>query len=359
MKRLMLGIAPLWLAASAATAADLPVKPPTAAIVQSGGLYAWLDGSWQDVHLPHYNLGLVLQPGGGAISPALAVDPDAKGWGISGGVGALLPSRIGARDRFDVSGSFVRAMDSQSGGAQSGPGGLGLVLLNGKVNSGVAVDIGCATCSANGTLTSSYQSWQITGRFATDYRVGAVTFTPSLALFGGHSHNDQSLAETGFPTALPGGNFVVYGAQTALGWTDWGGRVGLLATIPISSAVSFGVGGNAGWVARNVSLSGNDLVFLNAGGAILFPAATAISLSADRGAFLGNLEGSVTFAPAANSALRIFGGLNYDNSVPGIAAPVITGNFGGVLPMPTATPANIKFEAETSFYAGAGLSVRF
>jgi hypothetical protein len=55
--------------------------------------------------------------------------------------------------------------------------------------------------------------------------------------------------------------------------------------------------------------------------------------------------------------LRGFAGLNYDSRVPGIAAPQI-GGIAGIVPA-TGTPAGIKFAAETSYYAGGGITVKF
>src|SRR5215470_671208 len=121
MKKLSLfGGALTVLAAAPAWAADLPMKaPPTAAVVQTGGFYAWLDGSWQDINLPRYDLGFVFQPTGGAVTPAFSAAPRATGWGVSGGGGVLLPTGFGARDRFDVGGSFVHATDLRSGATTS------------------------------------------------------------------------------------------------------------------------------------------------------------------------------------------------------------------------------------------------
>jgi hypothetical protein len=357
---LRVGCAVAAFAAAPAVAADMPMPvkaPPTAAVVQSGGFYGWLDGSWQDIHLPRYNLGYLLQPTGGGASPAFSVDPEATGWGISGGFGWSMPTNLGTNDRFDIGGSFVHATDTRTGSAQSGAGGIGLALLDGTI----ATNVGCGAiiCSGSGTLNTDYQSWQLSGRFATDYKAGAVILTPSLAVFGGHSHSNQTLSAQGFddPTGIVVND---YTAQTALGWTDVGARAGLTATIPVTDSLSFGLGGTLGGAARDVSLAGNDLSFLNAGGAILFPTASAINLNASTAAFLANAEGSVTWTPATNWALRIFGGANFDNAVPGVAAPVITsGIFTGGGTTPTAAPASIKFEAETSFYAGGGVGVKF
>jgi hypothetical protein len=341
-----------------ATAADLPIKAPsTAAVVQTDGFYAWLDGSWQEINLPRYDLGFVFQPTGGAVTSTFSADPRATGSGVSAGVGVLLPTRFGARDRFDVSGSFVHATDSRSGvTTSSAPGAVGLALLNGTV----MVDSGCfpGPCSTlRSALSTDYQSWQVSGRFATDYKAGSVIVSPSLALFGGHSHNNQNLAQ--LQQFVGNLFFEPYYAQTSLTWTDWGARAGLTATIPVTTFMSVSLGGNLGGAARSVSLDGNDFTYLGLFNFVNLATATAISTRASTTAFLANVEGSATFTPAANWTLRIFGGANFDNSVPGVAAPVISGTPLGAAGLPTATPASIKFEAETSFYAGGGMSVKF
>jgi hypothetical protein len=55
--------------------------------------------------------------------------------------------------------------------------------------------------------------------------------------------------------------------------------------------------------------------------------------------------------------LRAFGGVNYDNSVPGITNPTFAGSPGG--PTSTTTPAHIYLASETSYYAGGSFLVRF
>ena len=61
--------------------------------------------------------------------------------------------------------------------------------------------------------------------------------------------------------------------------------------------------------------------------------------------------------PWQNVELRGFAGLNFDNRVPGIAAPVISGIAGFTGAQGVA--AGIKYTAETSYYAGGGLTVKF
>jgi hypothetical protein len=67
------------------------------------------------------------------------------------------------------------------------------------------------------------------------------------------------------------------------------------------------------------------------------------------------VEASVTGRPSSTTTIRGFVGANYDSRVPGIASPALSGNLLGVF---FATPAAIKFEHTTSWYAGGGLTVK-
>lgn len=57
----------------------------------------------------------------------------------------------------------------------------------------------------------------------------------------------------------------------------------------------------------------------------------------------------------SNVIVRGFVGLNYDSSVPGVQAPARNVAFTGS----SVPPASIRFEHETSYYAGGGLVVKF
>lgn len=80
---------------------------------------------------------------------------------------------------------------------------------------------------------------------------------------------------------------------------------------------------------------------------------SSISCTDKTTAFVANAETSLTFRLAPRWSLRTFVGLNYDNKVPGISAPVPVVGGG------TSTPAGINYQAETSYYAGGGLTVKF
>ncbi len=81
---------------------------------------------------------------------------------------------------------------------------------------------------------------------------------------------------------------------------------------------------------------------------------SSIAADADTTPFLANAEASLTLKPWSRVTLRGFVGLNYDSRVPGIAAPFVNGPCCA-----GAIPAGIKFEQETSYYAGGGATVKF
>jgi hypothetical protein len=86
---------------------------------------------------------------------------------------------------------------------------------------------------------------------------------------------------------------------------------------------------------------------------IFFPA-TPVGADATTVPFLANAEANIFAKPIPNVILRGFVGLNYDSRVPGISAPVMLSVFGT-----PGIPAGIKFQAETSYYGGGGIVVKF
>lgn len=347
-------------------AADIPIKAPgAAAVVPAGGVYLWADGSAQSIRLPTYDLGTRLLPvaPGSGISAANTYDPRATGYGISGGLGFVLPpgvplSNVGTNGRIEFSGSYVNATASQAATTVSTLGaGYSLPQVGGVTSLAGSVACGAgASCVVSSTLGTSYSNWQVSGRYATDYRVSGVTMTPSLAVFGGKSRNSQTLSETNL--VFGGAGFVRYDADTRLDWTDWGARAGLSGSVPLTNWLTFVAGGNAGLAARRVSLTGSDSAnAFTAGGVPIFtPFLSTTTSGRTTTAFVANAEASVVIGLASNWMLRAFGGLNYDSKVPGVSAPAVWLPFGGG---GTSTPAGIKYQAETSYYAGGGLTVRF
>jgi hypothetical protein len=369
MKKLFLSSVALAaiVAGGPSNAADIPAAPiykaPGAAVAQSGGFYLWADGSTQSIRLPTYDLGFRLQPPGQGTFAANTFDPRATGYGVSGGLGFVLPpgmalSNVGTNARIEFSGSYVNATASQAGSTTAPVFTLsGLPQL-----SGIAGAVGCGFgppgCSVSGTLATGYSSWQASARFATDYKANGVTFTPSLAMFGGKSRSAQTLSQT---LLFSNGNLEQYDANTTLAWTDWGGRAGLTGSVPVTDWLTFVAGGNAGLAARRVSLAGSDSQIANNGGFIFGFLPSSIAASQTTTTFVANAETSVIIRFAPSWSLRAFGGVNYDNKVPGVSAPgfVIVIPPGGGQVGIGGSPAGIKYQAETSYYAGGGLTAKF
>src|SRR5262249_11379530 len=98
------------------------------------------------------------------------------------------------------------------------------------------------------------------------------------------------------------------------------------------------------WADRRTAFAGNDVSTISTG----LPAFTSsIAESTKKTAFLANLEASASVSPSPAWKARAFVGLNYDDSVPGFAAPV------------TLAPVRISYSHETSYYAGGGVTYKF
>ncbi len=370
MNRLLIGALlafapPLGLAVAADAPPPAPVftKAPAAA---SGGAYFWADGSYQSVKLPTYALGwstATRNPIGGALLTNLGsgvqFDPRAAGEGASGGLGYVLPHGtfapvFGENVRIELGGSYVHATASQS--AASGPtafvlpNAFFLQLLNGTVGIFGACGPGSVNiaCSETATLSTSYTAWQGNAKIAGDFKSGPITLTPSAAVFGGDARNNQDLAASLAITDVFGATFTQpYKASTSLRWTDFGGRLGADAKFDFTNWLAVGLGGYVGAADRSVTLGGCDKV--NASPCF------SIASGANTTALLANAEASITIKPISSVAITAFVGLNYDDRVPGIAAPTFT---SPCCLLGTA-PATINFQAETSYYAGERASVKF
>jgi hypothetical protein len=354
MRKFLLGTIALVTVGTGALAADLkPVyKAPPATVITESGWYVWVDGDYQRVRLPAYALGLktiglIPFPD---LGPVQSFDASLNGAGVRSAIGYRLP---GSNVRLELGASYVKADGSSSQGGAAGPN-VGVQLLSGAFNNTGFQCNGAFTCSASGALNTSYNSWQVNGKAAYDANFGIVTVTPSAALFGGTSHANQTLTQS-FSQFLLGGLSAtgLYAADTALRWTDFGGRVGLNASVPLASWLSVGVGGWIGVAGRTASLSGSDAASSTFA---FFNGASTISTSAETTVFLANAEAGVVITPMSWLSLRGFVGLNYDDKVPGISAPRFA---GGVLAPTAVTPAGIVFGRETSYYAGGGVLVRF
>jgi hypothetical protein len=354
------GVALGVLVVGPAMGADMPVKAPVyeaaPSAVASGNWYFWLDDMYERVRLPSYALGIhnIAFPAPFVDrGPTQSFDPSLNGGAVRGALGYVMP---GSGVRLELGGSYVTGTGSSSQTTTT-PYSAEVVLLNGTLPAlSSFVCAGKLTCSTTGTLSTSYDAWQVNGKVAADAKYGKVLVTPFAALFGGNTRNNQSLAQS-FTQSFVGGAIAdtgTYSANTSLHWTDFGGRAGLDFTIPLTGPLTLGFGGWVGGATRNVSLAGSDAA--NSAPLPLFHDPTSVSAGDTKGVFLANAEVGLAYAFSSTLILRGFGGLNYDDSVPGIASPSFTGQVTG----PTSTTAaRITYTPETSYYAGGGVLWRF
>jgi hypothetical protein len=241
-------------------------------------------------------------------------------------------------------------------------GAISVSLLNApQISSGFVCGGPVFNCATSGTLASDFSAWQVNGKVASDYHwLGALTVTPSLAVFGGRTRNNQTIAQTFSQFIIASGVPVAtgsYNATTAFAWNDVGVRFGLDADFALSPFVSVGIGGNLGLASRSVLFNGADVAASSPFG-FVFTGASALSTNASVGAFLANAEACVTITPASNVSIRAFAGLNYDNSIPGLIGPGFTGSITTPQMLGTISPS-ISFTDLASYYAGGGVSIRF
>ena len=333
-------------AVTASAAADLGYPAKAKPIDPAATTYLWLDGSWQSVALPDVASGW---RGGSSGPPVRDLGPStphsvrADGAGVSGGIGFRLPPGLfGSGTRVEIAGSYIDANAAST--AASGRAGLSTVYL---INGAYGFSINCVTCTYTSVLQSDYKAWNVDLSLANDIRFGAVTITPSIAGFGGNARNNQTLRDDRVVGGVSTGS---YDLGTKMRWTDAGARVGLAAAMQLSSQVSFGLSGSAGWAVRHVSFDANDVL------TDVFLASTkASSLSAVENvtAFVGKADASLTVSVLQNVDLRGFVGLTYDNKVPGFSSPTFTSNGA------PGQAARIVYDDLLSYRAGGGLVVRF
>lgn len=340
-----------------AFAADMPVK--AAPVVYSSGYYMWVDGSYDSVKLPTFGLGWrYITSGGSNLDRGVTqtYDPRATGGNVAGAFGYIFPrgtapAMLGDNFRVEFGGSYVRATASQS--ANSTPGDSFTTQL---VSGLVTAAIGCSPCYNASTLSTTYSSWQANLKAAGDHKYGTVTVTPSLALFGGSSRNNQHFVEGEGFVGAPQFAGASYTADSTVRWDDVGAKFGLNAKVDMTPALTLGAGGSVGFAARHTSMSANDACVQFCTFADF---SSSVSASANTVPFLANAEINATYRPWANTALRVFAGLNYDSKVPGISTP----SFSGAAPSANTpflgNPAGIYYSGETSYYVGGGLTVTF
>jgi len=338
--------------AAYASAANLPIKAP-AAISAENPYYFWLDGMYERVRLPTYQLGFHntgAGAGGNDLGPVQTYDPSLNGGGVRGAIGYVMP---GTSTKFEFGGSYAEAKASQFQSTLSTNSDVGSQFISGGLqNTAFLCFFPFTGCMTAGTLKTDYSAWQLNGRVSSDWKYGSVTVTPSLAVFGGNTRVDQTLSQSFFQS-LSGGIGATYSASTTESWRDIGARVGVDVSAPVTTALTVRVGGWVGGANRITFLSGNDV-----GTNIISGIANStLSIADSKNVLLANAEAGFAYQLAQMVALRGFAGLNYDGSVPGIASPTYTGIFVG--PPTSTTAASIYYAHETSYYAGGGVAVKW
>ena len=337
--------------AAYASAADLPTKAP-AAFGAENPYYFWLDGIYERVRLPTYQLGfhnIGAGAGGSDLGTVQTYDPSLNGGGVRGAIGYVLP---GTSTKFELGGSYTEAKASQSQSTPSTNSDLITQFMNGgvQINPVWLCFFPGPACMTSGTLKTDYSSWQLNGRVSNDWKFGSITVTPSLAVFGGNTRVEQTLSQSFIPPLS--GIMDTYSASTTEYWRDIGARVGVDVSAPVTTALTVRVGGWVGGANRITFLSGNDI------GANSFTGITnsSLSIADSKNVLVANAEAGFTYQLAQMVALRGFAGLNYDGSVPGIASPTYTGTINALT---STTAASIYYEHETSYYGGGGVAVNW
>ena len=315
-----------------------------------GGIFVWADGAYHNIKLPAYGLGFfeVSTTTFEKLRAVQTYDPRTTGGGASGGVGFFLPHGMlpGANSRVALNGSFVTANATQT--ASSPSVGNAVQLLNGFL---VAP---CGDCQIPSRLQTDHRSWRVGLNATSEFSAGPVTLSPLGEVFGGGSQTHQVYAQR---RIVVGGPTAFYDADTTMRWHDVGAKAGVAASIPITSIIGFGIVGTVAAVHRNASLAGNDR--LDDGFGII--STSAVSFSRSAVAIVSGAEAQITIRPRATIQMKAFGGVEYDNRVPGIVAPSFTPDqFALIIPDGTqATPASIGFSAQTSYRLGGGVTVAF
>jgi hypothetical protein len=326
----------------------------------SGGFYVRAEGSYQSLDLPTVDLGqgrlILLGPRGILANnanggPIATFKPTVTGYGTEGAFGYVLRDGTlspvwGSHVRLEAGGSYVNADQSQSQSTILFPDTLSFQHVNGAQN--FILICNNDPCLTTTTLRSHYEAWQADIKAASDFPAGPLTVTPSLAIFGGEGRNDQTLAQA---TSFVGRALQLTLDETASekGSDLFGTRVGLKGKLDVTPWLAVGLGGDFGFAARHISLVAYDNSLASR------PARFATTN--DVTAFLAGAEASLIAKPLSNVAIKLFGGVTYDDHVPGIAAQNYPGAFfsnpqGG-------TPVSIRSSAEMGYYAGLGVVVHF
>lgn len=308
----------------------------------SNGVYIWLDGSYRSVNLPDYSLGVrTTDATFSDLGPVQSFKPRVTGEGINGGIGFVLPEHVlptvfGSNTRIGLTGSYVEADAKQTGYAMT-PGPV-QTWLDGTLF------FGCG-CEFWSELATKYSGWRLGLNAASDVRIGAVTWTPSIEIVTNWARTRQTLTQID--------SSEIYTANTKLNWSDVGIKLGLGMTLPVAPTVEFGLSGTIAVVHRRAHLRGNDALADIGGGVDL---ATSIDTSAHTWAVVPGAQVQLLFNPAPQMQIRAFGGVERDSRVPGIVSPHFTPDqfftFMG-------SSASIGFSGQTSYFAGGGFTYAF
>jgi hypothetical protein len=340
-------------------AADLVTKaPPPPPNPSSGKFYVWLDGSYQSQGLPQVDLGfthLVFPPGGPLnqnAGPVATFKPRVDGAGFNGTLGyaftpGILPAYLGSNARIELAGSYVTASATQSNSTVLGTAALPGTVAFQHVNGALSFFLICGAdpCPTATSLQTHYDAWRLHARAASDFAFGAVTVTPSVKIFGGQSKNEQTLNQVVNFVTLVGSTSLIENASERS--RDIGSMLGVNGRYDINQWLSFNLGGEVGVAYRRINLFATDKA---SGSSTVGQFAT----DSNKTPFLANAEASLVAKPFARTAIKVFGGVTYDNRVAGIAAQ----NYTGVLfnNNPT-TPVSVRTSAELGYSGGMGLIV--
>jgi hypothetical protein len=364
VNRLTITAIALIVFASGAARADEP-RPQIAAVgdtsAAAGPFYMRAAGSYQSIDLPSVDLGqkllILIGPGGGLGNanggPIATFKPVASGYGLDGGFGYFLPPGVvppafGARPRVELFASYIRATDTQSNATTLAPNDESFQHVNG-VLSFFGFCVLPETCPTTTTLKSKYEAWHVGAKAASDFAMGPVTLTPSLALLGGEARNEQELYQSIFFVTVPGAERSLFETASEKATDRVGSRVGLNGKYDVTPWLALGLGGNVGLAYRNIRLHAYD----NSSSSGSKDTFTAGKNLID---FTAGAEASVVARAGANVSFKLFGGFTYDNNVPGITAQNYTGVLFNNNPV---TPVGIKTEGEIGYFAGLAMTIKF
>ena len=338
-------------------------RPQIAAVgdtsVAAGPVYLRAGISFQSIDLPSVDLGNkrlgLIGPGGGLGNtnngPIATFKPTATGAGVDGGIGYFLPAGfvppgLGARPRIEVNASYLKANVTQSSTTTLFPDQWSFQRVDGSLIF-FAFCTAAAPCPTTTSLRSQYEAWHAGAKAASDFAMGPLTLTPSVGVFGGEARNGQELNQA-IPAATITRTLFETASENA---TDRvGSRVGLNGKYDVMPWLALGLGGNVGLAYRHIGLHAFDIQ-TGAGGTGHFSAGRNVL------AFLAGAEASVVARVDPAIAFKLFGGVTYDNDVPGIVAQNYTGSLGfGTNPV---TPVGIKTAGEIGYYAGVAVMMRF